>query len=117
MLCDMIARDLAPKLMEAAQIWPSITLTGPRQSGKTTLCRALFPQHPYETPEVPDVRAFTAEDPRAFLAQFPEGTVLDEVHRVPDLLSCLQGIIDADPAPGRWILTGPHNLSLKPDPA
>ena len=108
----MIARDLAPRLTEAAQRWPSITLTGPRQSGKTTLCRALFLQHQYETLEAPDVRAFAAEDPRAFLAQFPQGAVLDEVQRAPDLLSYLQGIIDADPAPGRWILTGSQNLSL-----
>ncbi len=111
-LCDMITRDIAAKLTEAAQTWPSITLTGPRQSGKTTLCRALFPQHQYETLEAPDVRAFAAEDPRAFLAQFPKGAVLDEVQRVPDLLSYLQGVIDADPAPGRWILTGSPNLSL-----
>ncbi len=108
----MIARDLAPRLIKAALTWPSITLTGPRQSGKTTLCRALFPQHRYETLEAPDVRAFATEDPRAFLAQFPQGAVLDEVQRAPDLLSYLQGIIDADPAPGRWILTGSQNLTL-----
>ena len=64
------------------------------------MCRALFPQHQYETLEAPDVRAFAAEDPRAFLARFPEGAVLDEVQRVPDLLSYLQGIIDSDPVPG-----------------
>lgn len=108
----MISRDLAPKLTKAAEAWPSITLTGPRQSGKTTLCRALFPQHQYETLEAPDVRAFATEDPRAFLAQFPKGAVLDEVQRAPDLLSYLQGIIDSDPAPGRWILTVSQNLSL-----
>ncbi len=108
----MIERDLTPRLINAAQTWPSITLTGPRQSGKTTLCRALFPQHQYETLEAPDVRSFATEDPRAFLAQFPKGAVLDEVQRAPDLLSYLQGIIDADPAPGRWILTGSQNLSL-----
>ncbi len=108
----MIERDLASRLVEAAQTWPSITLTGPRQSGKTTLCRALFPQHAYETLEAPDVRAFALEDPRSFLAQFPEGAILDEVHRAPELLSYLQGIIDAAPTPGRWILTGSQNLSL-----
>ena len=108
----MIARDLAPRLTEAAQKWPSITLTGPRQSGKTTLCRALFPQHAYQTLEAPDVRAFAAEDPRAFLNRFTHGAILDEVQRAPDLLSYLQGIIDADPAPGRWILTGSQNFSL-----
>ena len=108
----MIARDLASRLTEAARKWPSITLTGPRQSGRTTLCRTLFPQHRYETLEAPDVRAFAVEDPRAFLAQFPQGAILDEVQRVPDLPSYLQGVIDADPAPGRWILTGSQNLSL-----
>jgi len=108
----VIERDLAARLTEVARKWPSITLTGPRQSGKTTLCRALFPQHPYATLEAPEVRAFALEDPRAFLAQFPEGAILDEVHRAPDLLSYLQGIIDEEPAPGRWILTGSQNLSL-----
>ena len=108
----MIERDLASKLAATAQTWPSITLTGPRQSGKTTLCRALFPQHSYETLEAPDVRAFALEDPRAFLAQFPEGAVLDEIQRAPDLLSYLQGVIDAEPVPGRWILTGSQDLSL-----
>ncbi|MDE0108374.1 MAG: ATP-binding protein [Bryobacterales bacterium] len=108
----MIERDLYPRLTEAAQKWPSITLTGPRQSGKTTLCRATFPQHPYATLEAPDVRAFALDDPRAFLAQFPEGAILDEIQRAPDLLSYLQGIIDAGPVPGRWILIGSQNLSL-----
>ncbi len=108
----MISRDIAPKLVKAAQTWPSLTLTGPRQSGKTTLCRALFPHHPYETLEAPDVRAFAAEDPRAFLARFPQGSILDEVQRVPNLASYLQGLIDADPTPGRWILTSSQNLSL-----
>ena len=108
----MIDRDLTPKLMRAAQKFPSITLTGPRQSGKTTLCRELFGQHPYETLENPDTRAFAIEDPRAFLAQFPEGAIIDEVQRVPEIISYLQGIIDDDPAPGRWILTGSQNLSL-----
>ncbi len=112
MLNFMIERDLAPRLTQAARTWPSITLTGPRQSGKTTLCQALFPRHRYETLEAPDVRAFATEDPRAFLAQFPDGAVLDEVQRTPDLLSYLQNNIDADPVPGRWILTGSQNLSL-----
>ena len=93
----MIERDLYPRLAEAARKWPSVTLTGPRQSGKTTLCRATFPQHPYATLEAPDVRAFALDDPRGFLAQFPVGAVLDEIQRAPSLLSCLQGIIDADP--------------------
>ena len=108
----MIKRDLEPELMRAAGQFPSITLTGPRQSGKTTLCRAVFSGHPYTTLEAPDIRSLAAEDPRGFLRQFPEGAVIDEVQRVPELLSYLQGIIDSDPEPGRWILTGSQNLSL-----
>jgi len=108
----MIERDLAPELIRAARQFPSITLTGPRQSGKTTLCRAVFSDHPYTTLEAPDIRALATEDPRGFLAQFPNGAIIDEVQRVPDLLSYLQVIIDADPEPGRWVLTGSQNLSL-----
>lgn len=108
----MIRRDLASEVIRAATKVPAITLTGPRQSGKTTLCHALFPEHPYRSLEAPDDRAFARDDPRAFLAQFPDGAVIDEVQRVPGLLSYLQGIIDAGPAPGRWILTGSQNLAL-----
>ena len=107
-----IPRDLAPRLLRAAQTSPSITLTGPRQSGKTTLARAVFPQHNYVSLEAPDVRAFAAEDPRGFLYQYPDGAIIDEVQRVPDIPAYLQGIIDADPRPGRWILTGSQNLAL-----
>ena len=107
-----VQRDLTPRLIDAAQKSPSITLTGPRQSGKTTLSRAVFPQHGYVSLEAPDARAFASEDPRAFLSQYPDGAIIDEVQRVPELLSYLQGIIDADPKPGRWILTGSQNLYL-----
>ena len=108
----MVHRDLGAELERAATWSPSITLTGPRQSGKTTLCRMVFPGHPYRSLEAPDERAFAAQDPRGFLAQFPRGAVLDEVQRAPDLLSYLQGIIDADPTPGRWILSGSQNFAL-----
>ncbi len=108
----MIHRDLAEELERAATWAPSVTLTGPRQSGKTTLCRAVFPGHPYRSLESPDDRSFAQNDPRAFLAQFPRGAVLDEVQRVPELLSYLQGIIDSDPSPGRWILSGSQNFAL-----
>lgn len=108
----MIARDIAPRLLAAAAKFPAVTLTGPRQSGKSTLCRALFPDLPYANLESPDVREFAARDPRAFLAQFPRGAVLDELQREPTLVSYLQPMIDADPRPGRWILTGSQNFTL-----
>ncbi|MDE2877210.1 MAG: ATP-binding protein [Gemmatimonadota bacterium] len=108
----MIARDLAPELARAAAQAPVVTLTGPRQSGKATLCRAMFPDHPYRTLEALDERAFALDDPLRFLARFPKGAVIDEVQRAPGLLSYLQGIVDEDPAPGRWILTGSQNLAL-----
>ena len=107
-----IPRDLAPRLLQAAQKSPSITLTGPRQSGKTTLARTVFPGHTYVSLEAPDTRAFATEDPRGFLARYPDGAIIDEVQRAPDLPAYLQGVIDADPRPGRWILTGSQNLAL-----
>ena len=108
----LIDRDLAPQVLAAAQKMPAVTLTGPRQSGKTTLCRTLFPDHLSVTLEAPDTHAFATEDPRGFLEGLSEGAVIDEVQRAPHILSYLQGLIDDDPAPGRWILTGSQNLAL-----
>lgn len=108
----MIDRDLAPKLRAAAKQAPAVTLTGPRQSGKSTLCRMVFPKHAYANLEAPDIRAFAASDPRGFLSQFDKGAIIDEVQRVPELTSYLQGRIDDDPRPGRWILTGSQSLTM-----
>jgi len=108
----MITRDVEPRLKSLAKQYPAIVLTGPRQSGKSTLCQKVFASRPYTTLESPDVRAFALEDPRGFLKQFPKGAILDEIQNAPQLTSYLQEIIDNDPAPGRWILTGSHNLSV-----
>jgi uncharacterized protein len=108
----MIERDLKRRLLDASRAMPVVTVTGPRQSGKTTLCRAAFPEHPYVNLEIPSERQLALEDPRALLARLPDGAVLDEIQRCPDLLSYIQGLVDEDPRPGRWILTGSQNLLL-----
>ncbi len=108
-------RQLAPQLLDAAAELPILLITGPRQSGKTTLARTCFPIKPYVNLEALDTREFAQLDPRGFLAQFPAGAILDEVQHVPELLSYLQVVVDEDPTPGRFILTGSENLSLSQD--
>lgn len=87
-------------------------MTGPRQSGKTTLARMAFPDRSYVSLETPSEREFATDDPLSFLARFDGGAILDEVQRAPELLSYIQGVIDDDPAPGRFLLTGSQNLPL-----
>ena len=107
----MIERHLAPALEQAARTSPVVTLTGPRQSGKTTLVRATFPEHLYLSLEAPDLREWALTDPRGFLAQ-GDHLILDEIQRAPDLLSYLQGLVDDDPRAGRFIVTGSQNILL-----
>ncbi|MEN9624195.1 MAG: hypothetical protein RJB17_990 [Pseudomonadota bacterium] len=99
-------------LLQRATLYPVVTVLGPRQSGKTTLCRMAFPDKPYVNLEQPDVRDFAQQDPKAFLAQYPDGAVLDEIQNVPTLLSWLQVLTDADPRKGRFVLTGSHQLQV-----
>ena len=89
-----------------------MTVTGPRQSGKTTLCRTVFPDRPYVSLEGMDVRAYAREDPRGFLHEYRDGAVIDEVQRAPDLTSYLQEVVDEDPTPGRFVLTGSQHFGL-----
>jgi predicted AAA+ superfamily ATPase len=108
----LITRDASRRLTELAGYYPVVSVTGPRQSGKTTLCRATFPKLPYISLEPLDVRDFAVKDPRGFLAALPNGAVIDEVQRAPDLFSYLQSEVDERPSPGRFILTGSQNLAL-----
>lgn len=108
----MIDRDIAPLLARLAAQYPVVTLTGPRQSGKTTLARAAFPHLPYVSLEDPDLRRFAAQDPRGFLSGLAGGALLDEIQRAPELPSYLQSIVDADPRPGRFVLTGSQQFEL-----
>ncbi len=108
----MIARELEAKLHELASYYPVVVLTGPRQSGKTTLCQNTFPERPYLSMEALDTREFARDDPRGFLAEYANGAVIDEIQHVPELLSYLQGEVDAYPDPGRFILTGSQHFGL-----
>ena len=92
--------------------FPILTITGPRQSGKTTLSRLLAPDLPYFSLEDPDTRSLATEDPRAFLRQISDGAILDEVQRAPELFSYLQGVVDSDRRMGRFILTGSSQFEL-----
>lgn len=107
----MIKRTLTPKILSLAQKFQVITLTGPRQSGKTTLVRSVFPDLPYVSLEDPDVRQIALTDPRGFLSNYPSGAILDEVQNTPELFSYLQRIVDED-RKIQFILTGSSNFLL-----
>ncbi|RKZ02489.1 AAA family ATPase [Candidatus Fermentibacteria bacterium] len=107
-----IKRVIQNELLDCAAEYPVVTVLGPRQSGKTTLVRMAFPEKEYRLLEDPDVRRLAVEDPRGFFADCPDGAILDEVQRVPELLSYIQGIVDADDTPGQFILTGSHQPEL-----
>jgi len=108
----MIRRNITSKLLYLASTFPIVTVTGPRQSGKTTLCRQAFPQYRYLSLERPDVRENASSDPLGFLSRLDGPCVLDEIQRVPELLSYLQDDVDRKRLPGRFILTGSHNFLL-----
>lgn len=107
-----VPRLLGPLLLRRLAAYPVVVITGPRQSGKTTLARSAAPNATYLSLEDPDTRSFASEDPRGFLGQLGPQTILDEVQRCPSLFSYLQGAIDADPRPGRFLLTGSSQFEM-----
>ncbi|SKC17921.1 ATP-binding protein [Dyadobacter psychrophilus] len=109
----MIERLAALKITQLARSFKSVAVTGPRQSGKTTLVRSLFPDKPYLSLENPDIRRFAIEDPRGFLARYEQGAIFDEVQRTPELFSYLQEILDDSSETGRFVLTGSNNFLLQ----
>lgn len=108
----MIKRQLLEKLTEAAKKYPVLTITGPRQSGKTTLARYVFKDYQYVSLEEPDNTKMAKEDPRGFLDQYTGNLIIDEAQKVPKLFSYIQTIVDTEDKPGRFILTGSHNFLL-----
>jgi len=107
----MIERTLATKMISLAQKFQVITLTGPRQSGKTTLVKATFPTLPYASLEEPDIRQIALTDPRGFLSNYPKGAILDEIQNTPELFSYIQALVDEN-RQVQFILTGSSNFLL-----
>lgn len=108
----MYKRQMQTELKALANEFRIVTVLGPRQAGKTTLCKTTFPDYQYISLEDPDTRLYATEDPRGFLNEYQRYVIFDEVQRVPQLLSYLQTIVDNEPLKGQFILTGSHQLEL-----
>src|SRR5438045_6510375 len=106
----MIKRTAEARLRKLAATFRSIAVIGTRQSGKTTLCRLVFPHKPYVSLENPDTLEYAKTDPRGFLSQFKNGAILDEVQKAPQLFSYLQQVLDETKKRGLFILTGSNNF-------
>ncbi|MFH1394910.1 MAG: ATP-binding protein [Candidatus Omnitrophota bacterium] len=107
-----IPRILKKDLIRLSKQYPVVTLTGPRQSGKTTLVKNIFPKKSYISLEDPDSRLIAENDPRRFFSRFPHGAIIDEIQRVPTLLSYIQTIVDNNNKTGMFILTGSAQFEL-----
>jgi predicted AAA+ superfamily ATPase len=107
----LIPRAIATYLTTTKAL-PVLAILGPRQSGKTTLAKALFKDKPYVNLENPETRAYAIEDPQAFLQTYQQGALFDEIQNTPEILSYLQGMVDDQPTPNRFVLTGSHQLML-----
>ena len=104
----MIIREITEELLDSAKEYPVVTILGPRQSGKTTLVKMTYPDKPYFSMEDPDIRIAAEEDPRGFFNDIPNGAIIDEIQRLPILMSYIQGIVDECQESGMFILTGSH---------
>ena len=109
----MIKRHIASELMILLAEYPVITILGPRQAGKTTLAKEELKNHSYANLENPETRQFATDDPKGFLARFEGDVILDEIQRVPELLSYIQAIVDINQRNGQFVLTGSHQLVLR----
>lgn len=109
----IIPREAADELKVLTTQFKAVAVTGPRQSGKTTLVRMVFPNKPYANLENPDIRKFAMDDPRGFLSNYPHGAILDEVQRAPELFSYLQQVLDEHKGNGLFVLTGSNNFLLQ----
>ena len=107
-----IERTINPQLKRLSKQYPVITITGPRQSGKTTLCRQTFPKKQYLTMENINTRQAAQSDPERFIRQLENGAIIDEIQRTPELLSAIQTYVDEKNKEGLFILTGSHQFQL-----
>ena len=109
----MIFRQATARLDALAQWYPVLAVTGSGQAGKTALVQTTFADKPYVSLEDPEVRDAALSDPRRFLGRFPQGAILDDVQRAPELVSYLQTIVDRDRQMGAWVFTGLQQLGLR----
>ena len=109
----MIPRILSKKLESLSSKFPVVSVLGPRQSGKTTLVKSVFPEFDYVSLEDLDTREFALKDPRGFLSTYRKGVIIDEIQRVPQLLSYMQTLVDSKSKTGQFILTGSQNLLIQ----
>ena len=109
----LLTRTAEKELRTLAGQFKAVAVVGPRQSGKTTLVRMAFPDKTYVSLENPDTRRFAIEDPRGFIAGYPDGAILDEIQRTPDIFSYLQQVLDENKGKGRFIITGSNNFLLQ----